>query len=87
MDHYEVRFTVRLPAGVAATQAEAKAWLRFYLRDNGSLDGKNPLSDQEPEPLRGTFRIFPTAGYAAVGGYKPRLTPVGDGDGNTFAVG
>lgn len=64
MDHYEVRFTVRLPAGVVATAAEAEAWLRFHLRDNGSLDGENPLIDHEPEPLRGTFRVFPTAGFS-----------------------
>lgn len=62
--HYEVRFTVRLPEGVCATQREVEDWLRFNLRDTGSLDNKNQLTDYEPEPLRGTFRVFPTAGYA-----------------------
>lgn len=70
--HYEVRFSVKLPAGVAATPKEAEDWLRFYLRDNGSLDGANPLIDHEPEPLSGTFRIFPTMGYATAKPAIPR---------------
>ena len=73
--HYEVRFTVKLPA--AATPKEAEDWLRFYLRDNGSLDGANPLIDHEPEPLRGTFRLFPTAGYATTKAHQKRLMPAG----------
>ena len=85
--HYEVRFTVKLPEGIAATQKEAEDWLRFYLHDNGSLAGANPLIDHEPKPLPGTFRIFPTMGYATTPTYQPRLTPVGAGDGNTFVVG
>lgn len=84
--HYEVRFTVKLPDGISATPKEAEDWLRFYLHDNCSLAGTNPLIDHEPEPLRGTFRVFQTAGFAAPA-YAPRMTPVGCGDGNTFAVG
>jgi hypothetical protein len=61
---YEVRFTVRLP--VEATREEAEQWLRFHMRDGCELPLTNPLSDHEPEPVRGTFRTLPTAGTAGV---------------------
>ena len=50
--HYEVRFTVRLPEGVCATQREVEDWLRFNLRDTGSLDNKMPCErDCVPKAL------------------------------------
>lgn len=63
-DFYEVRFTVRLPA--EATPEEAESWLRFCLHDTNSMRVDNPLSRYEIEPVRGTFRAFPTAGTRGV---------------------
>jgi hypothetical protein len=65
MNTFEVRFTVQIPAGVEATSQEAMDWLRFYLHDTGTLDGKNPLLNHEPEPMRGTFKVLQTAGFRA----------------------
>ena len=86
MATYEVRFSVRVPEEVNATPAEVEAWLRFECHDNGELSLENPLSAHCPVPMRGTFRVLPSAGFT-VPTYTPRLTPVGAGDGNTYAVG
>ena len=86
MSTYEVRFSVRVPDELKATPEEVDAWLRFECHDNGELSLANPLADRCPQPMRGTFRVLPTAGFAAPS-YALRLTPVGAGDGNTFAVG
>lgn len=63
MATYEVRFTVRVPDDVQATREEVEAWLRFELHDNGELSLQNPLHEHCPLPMRGTFRVIPTAGF------------------------
>jgi hypothetical protein len=56
---YRVTFSVYLPPeGEDATMKEIEDWLRFSLRDNGSLDLSNPLSDCEPEPIPGSFYVL-----------------------------
>lgn len=64
MATYEVRFSVRVPDEVQATREEVEAWLRFELHDNGELSVQNPLSEHCPLPVRGTFRVMPTAGFS-----------------------
>lgn len=55
---FDVRFTVRIPAGVEATPSEVEAWLRFYLHATGTLAGDNPLIDHEPEATPGTVSAW-----------------------------
>lgn len=44
----EVELKIRVPK--AATYEQVEEWLRFCLRDNGTMESANPLGGYEPEP-------------------------------------
>ena len=48
-----VNFEVDVPED--ATDDQIEEWLRFRLNDNGCMDGDNPLSKHDVEPIFGTF--------------------------------
>lgn len=59
-----VEYDVNIPLD-NVTDDEIEEWLRFELRDNGIMNGNNPLSSYEPQPIFGTFywdRIYSRRG-------------------------
>ena len=56
MSKVRVTFDVELP-NIEATDEEVEEWLRFNLHDNGSMSMKNPLADEEVEPVFPSFYI------------------------------
>lgn len=57
MAEYEVRFRVRVPDGIQASDEQVQEWLRFNCRDNAEMRNDNPLAFRDPEPVRGSFDV------------------------------
>jgi hypothetical protein len=50
-----VRVTFEVEVPLLATDEEVHEWLRFMLNDNGQMKNSNPLSNEDVEPVFGTF--------------------------------
>ena len=50
----KVEFEVEVPVD-DVTDEQIEEWLRFECHDNGQMSLKNPLVDEQIEPIFGTF--------------------------------
>jgi hypothetical protein len=57
LKRFHVQFVVE--TGDDVTFDEVKEFVRFQVGDNSEIRDANPLSDQELQPAKGSFAIWP----------------------------
>lgn len=55
MARYRVEFEIEVPGDLEYD--DVLEWARFNLHDNGVMKGGNPLENETPEPIFGTFDL------------------------------